>query len=90
MEVSRHGLLELAADDILLDDELAGMKSVTPVEKYTEYAKGPCVLVLQSDGAGQPLHILWGTAKDRAEPAMLVTAYRPDADRWSADFMRRK
>jgi hypothetical protein len=90
VEVSRHGLLELAADDILLDDVVAGIESATLVEEYTEYAKGPCVLALQSDSAGKPLHILWGIPKDRTEPAVLVTAYRPDADRWSADFMRRK
>ena len=30
------------------------------------------------------------TWEQTATPAVLVTAYRPDRDRWSADFMRRK
>jgi hypothetical protein len=35
------------------------------------------------------LHVVWGIPQGHASPAVLVTAYRPDATRWSADFTRR-
>ncbi len=45
IEVSRHGLQELAADDILLDDAVAGTSEASLVEDYPDFHKGPSVLV---------------------------------------------
>jgi hypothetical protein len=90
VEVSRHGLQELAADAILLDDAAASVASAEVVEDYPDFHKGPSVLVLQRDGSGQPLHVLWGIARGTTTPAVLVTAYRPDPRQWSEGFMRRK
>jgi len=33
--------------------------------------------------------VVWGIPKGAFSPAVLVTAYRPDADLWTADFLRR-
>jgi hypothetical protein len=90
VEVSRHGLQELQADGILLEDVIAGIDAALAVESYPEFHKGPSVLVLQYDDAGRPVHVVWGTARNATTPAVLVTAYRPDPKRWSADFMRRE
>ncbi|MGB9116875.1 DUF4258 domain-containing protein [Bradyrhizobium sp.] len=88
--VSRHGYRELAADDILLDEVLAGIESAVVVEDYPDSRKEPAVLVLQRDRSGLPVHVMWGVPKINGTPAVLVTAYRPASERWSADFMKRK
>jgi hypothetical protein len=88
--ISEHGYDELVADDIIVRDILAGVKNGIIVEDYPNYPKGPCVLPLQKDADGEPIHVVWGIPRGESSPAVIVTAYRPDRQMWSADFLRRK
>jgi len=90
VRVSDHGYDELVDDDILIIDVLDGIQSAILVEDYPEFGKGPSVLVLQTDATQRPIHVVWGIPKDLVEPAVVVTAYRPDPARWSSDYMKRK
>ena len=71
-------------------DVLAGVTNAIIVEEYPDYQKGECILVLQRDNCGYPIHIVWGIPKNHETPAVLITAYRPDCSRWMEDFIKRK
>ncbi len=90
IQISVHGYDEMAADGILAGEAIEGAAAGTVVEDYPNYSKGPCTLVLQRDRGGKPIHVVWGIPRGQTSPAVLVTAYRPDATRWTEDFLRRK
>jgi hypothetical protein len=90
VRVSDHGYEELAADRIAVRDVVENLPDAVVVEDYPDFPKGPCVLVLVVDRDGNPVHAVWGIPKGATRPAVLVTAYRPDPNRWTSDFTRRK
>jgi hypothetical protein len=89
VRISDHGYDELADDGLSARDVMSGMAKAVLIEHYPDYPKGPCALFLLHDKMGHPVHALWGIPKGHKEPAVLVTAYRPDPQKWDATFCRR-
>ncbi len=90
VKISDHGYDEIAADGLYARDALGSIADAVVVEDYPDYPKGACVLVLQKDRTGKTIHVVWGIPKGKSSPAVLVTAYRPDPQRWEPDFLGRK
>lgn len=90
MRISEHGYDEMVEDNMRVREVLGGVATAILVEDYPTFGKGPSVLVLQSDSVGQPIHVVWGIPKGHERPAVLVTAYRPDPEKWSTGFTERR
>lgn len=90
VRISEHGWDELEADDISVRDIIESLVNAQQVEDYPKFAKGPSVLVLQRNRDYDPIHVVWGIPKGYESPAVLITAYRPDPNRWNLDFTERK
>ncbi len=90
VRISEHGYDELAEDSLTAREVLGGIVDAALVEEYPNYPKGPCILLLQKDKSGSPIHVVWGIPKGHDKPAVLITAYRPDPERWDESFTRRR
>ena len=90
VRISEHGYDEMAEEGIFTRDIVNDIRKAELLEDYPNFPKGPCVLVMQKDRNGLPIHTVWGIPKGELSPAVLVTAYRPDPTLWSDDLRRRK
>ncbi len=89
VRVSAHGHEELLNDGIFVKD-IVKLEGVSVIQEYPEYRKGACVLVLQKDRNNDSVHVVWGFPAGKENPAVLVTAYRPDPEQWEPGFLKRR
>jgi Domain of unknown function (DUF4258) len=89
VHVSDHAFEEMRKDDILPSDIVDGLSHAQVVEDYPDANRGSSVLVRLLDRSGRPLHAVWGIPKRRSDIAVLVTAYRPDPESWTDNFLKR-
>jgi hypothetical protein len=90
IRISGHGYDEIVNDDLTAAEIIDSLPLAVCVEEYLDYHKGPCVLVLPFTLEGSPVHVLWGMARSTPDVPTLITAYRPDPDRWTDDFLKRR
>ncbi len=90
IRISEHGYDELAEDGLTVRELIESIREMVVIEEYLNYPKGPCVLLLQKDRSGNPIHAVWGIPNGYDKPVVLITAYRPDPERWDTTFTRRR
>ena len=90
IRISEHGYEEIAADGLLARELVEGVETAEVVEDYPNYPKGPCVLLLQRTKDGRSVHTVWGLPAGHTSPAVLITAYIPDSEKWEPGFKRRR
>ena len=90
VRISEHGYDEITADGLLARELVEGVETAEVVEDYPNYPKGPCVLLLQRTKDGRSVHTVWGLPAGHTSPAVLITAYLPDPEKWESGFKRRR
>ena len=90
VRISEHGYDEITADGLLAKELVEGVEAAEVVEDYPNYPKGPCILLLQRTKDGRSVHAVWGLPAGHTGPAVLITAYLPDAEKWKPGFKRRR
>jgi hypothetical protein len=86
--VSEHANEEMKADGLREPELLESISAGVVVEDYPKACPFPACLALSRLVSGEPVHTVWAFDA-RSGYAVLVTAYRPDQARWSADFRKR-
>lgn len=89
-KVTGHAFIELHKDGLTATEVAIGAATGVVVEEYPHYHAGPAILLLQRDGDEQPVHALWGMQNGAVAPVYLITAYRPDPERWMPDLVTRR
>lgn len=56
--LSEHGYDEFAEDGLTAREVLSGVPDAVVVEEYPDFPKGSCVLFLQKDRTGAPIHVI--------------------------------
>ena len=87
--ISAHGNDEMSADNVtraMLRNAI-GFDAPEVIEDYPEDRRGGSCLILGWMTPEQPLHAV--VAYWTEEPR-LITAYRPDSNKWEGDFKTRK
>ena len=56
------------------------------MEEYPASGRGPAILVLEYDLDDRPIHVVWGIPAGHETPAVLITAYRPNPEKWHELF----
>lgn len=74
---------------IRVDEVLHALESGEIIEDYPTDGPYPSCLILGWIDAGRPLHIVCAPVPDERR-LIVITAYRPDPDRWDAEFRRRR
>ena len=90
VRISEHGYDQLADDGLLARELIEGVEAAEVIEDYPNYSKGLCILVLQQTKDGRPVHAVWGLPSDHINPAVLITAYLSDPEKWEPGFKRRR
>ena len=85
-KVTDHAFEEMRADELSLEDAVAGIISGGIIENYPRAYPLPACLINGKTGAGGPIHI----CVSLPPLVKVITVYRPDPMKWTDDFRKRR
>lgn len=85
--VTVHVSEKIRVRSIKMRDIRSAVMNGEIIEQYPEDFPYPSCLILGYTLSGEPLHIVMSYEGSRSS---LITAYKPDPDKWSNDFKTRK
>lgn len=89
IQISQHAVQELESDGLQLDEVLTATAQGEVIEDYPDDRRGPSCLVLVSLTRDIWVHTVWG-CDPGSGIAVLITAYKPNPERWDEDFRTRR
>ena len=84
--LTQHFLDRIGKRGIALSDVKSAIVSGEIIEQYPGDYPHPSALILGYSGS-EPLHVVIGIGSGYA---WLITSYRPDSEKWEADYKTRK
>ena len=85
---TEHVATRLRERGIKRVDVIECIKNGEIIEQYPDDTPFPSCLILGNCEAGEPLHIVVGL--NIGTLCCIITAYRPNLDKWESDFKTRK
>ena len=85
---TEHVATRLRERGIKRADVIECIESGEIIEQYADDAPFPSCLIFGNCGADEPLHVVVGLNRDTL--CCMITAYRPDLDKWESDFKTKK
>ena len=87
LQLTNHVFVRLMQRNISTNEVEYAIMNGEIIESYPEDYPYPSCLVLCLEVHGKPLHVVCGFAPEKL---WIITAYRPDAMEWEADYKTRK
>ena len=85
---TEHATIRIRERGIKRADVIECLRNGEIIEQYPTDTPFPSCLVRGECKNGKPLHIVVGL--DFGVQCCMITAYRPDLDKWESDFKTRK
>ncbi len=90
LELADHAYERMAERLLDIEGIIQGAARGTMIEEYLLTRGEDRILVLHIEPDGTPMHTVWDMPLESDGSAVLVSAYQPDPERWTAGFTRRK
>ena len=87
MLISEHAVMRFKQRDIKMKDIRYAINNGEIIEQYPDDYPYPSCLILGKTKSDEYIHIVMS---DEGTMSRIITAYYPDADKWSQDFRTRK
>ena len=85
--VTNHAAERFRERGINMEDIHSAINSGEIIEQYPGAYPNPCCLIIGDNLRGEKIHVV---LSDENIASRIITAYYPDADKWSADFKVRR